>query len=232
MIETKNLIKNYYLGQVEVKVIKGINIKINNGEFVAITGISGAGKSTLLYQLSLLDSPTSGKIFIDGQDVSEFGETKKTNFRLNNLGFVFQESALIPELTAEENVFLPMLMKGYKIKKCRDLAKESLEKLNMGDKLKNLPSQLSGGQQQRVAIARGIINKPKVLFADEPTANLDSKTSQTVLDAFKQLNNEGQTIVMVTHEKIYANEADRVIEILDGKILKDKKINKNYRIKK
>jgi len=224
MIVIKNLTKDYQLGEVVVKVLKGINLEIKDGEFVAITGLSGAGKSTLLYQLSLLDEPTAGEIFLNGQNTADFGEAKRTNFRLFNLGFVFQDYALMPELTAMENVYLPLMMMGFNIKKCKKLAQEALDKLGVGDKINNLPSQLSGGQQQRVAIARAIVNKPKILFADEPTASLDSQSSNTVMEAFKGLNTEGQTIVMVTHENIYAKMAKRIIELSDGKVLSDKKI--------
>jgi len=225
MIKTKSLTKNYQLGELTVQVLRGINLEIKDGEFVAITGLSGAGKSTLLYQLSLLDEPTSGEIFLNGQNTADFGEAKRTNFRLYNLGFVFQDYALMPELTASENVFLPLMMMGFSMRKNRQLAKEALDKLGVGDKLNNLPSQLSGGQQQRVAIARAIVNKPKILFADEPTASLDSQSSNTVMEAFKNLNADGQTIVMVTHENIYAKMAKRIIELADGQIISDKRVH-------
>lgn len=219
MIQAQNLTKEYIMGPTVIKALNGVTLTIEDGEFVSITGPSGAGKSTLLYQLSLLDLPSSGHVVFDGSHTAELSEKRRTMFRLSYLGFVFQDFALLPELTAAQNVMLPLLMLGYKNKDAYKAAEESLSKFGLGDRLDNTPGQLSGGQQQRVAIARSIVNNPKVLFADEPTASLDSKTGQMIIDIFKDLNKEGQTIVMVTHEKKYYSQANRIVKLLDGKIV-------------
>ena len=219
MIIVKNLIKSFKDGQTETKVIKGIDLKVENGQFIAIMGRSGAGKSTLLYQMSLLDEPTSGEIIIDGKEAHTMTQDQKTQFRLLNCGYVFQDYALLPELTSLENVVLPLLMQKMDKKVAYAKAKEALEKIKLGHRLKNIPSQLSGGEQQRVSIARAIANHPKILFADEPTANLDNESSKIVMEFFLQLHKEGQTIIMVTHEEQYAKMAEKVIKIDDGKIV-------------
>lgn len=221
MIKTEHLVKSYGVGELAVVVLKSINLEIQNGEFVAVIGPSGAGKSTLMYQMSLLDEPTSGEVYLDGIQTSALSQAEKTALRLNTLGYVFQDYALLPELTAIENVALPMLMQGYSYAKAIKKADESLERLGLGDKRKNLPSQLSGGQQQRVAIARAIAHDPHILFADEPTANLDSQSARPVMEAFLDLNKEGQTIIMVTHEEEYASKARRIISLKDGVIVSD-----------
>jgi putative ABC transport system ATP-binding protein len=218
-IKVKNLIKNYHDGKIETKVLKSIDMEVAQGEFVAMMGKSGAGKSTLLYQLGLLDSPTSGEIWLEGEKVSHMTEKEKQIFRLNELGYVFQDYALLPELSALENVALPLLMQGVKTELAYANAKIVLDKVGMQGKYRNLPSELSGGQQQRVSIARAVANKPKILFADEPTANLDSASSRQVIDLFKELNKEGQTIVMVTHEDEYGAMADRIVKLADGQII-------------
>ena len=219
MIIVKNLIKSFKDGQTETKVIKGIDLKVENGQFIAIMGRSGARKSTLLYQMSLLDEPTSGEIIIDGKEAHTMTQDQKTQFRLLNCGYVFQDYALLPELTSLENVVLPLLMQKMDKKVAYAKAKEALEKIKLGHRLKNIPSQLSGGEQQRVSIARAIANHPKILFADEPTANLDNESSKIVMKFFLQLHKEGQTIIMVTHEEQYAKMAEKVIKIDDGKIV-------------
>ena len=219
MIIVKNLIKSFKDGQTETKVIKGIDLKVENGQFIAIMGRSGAGKSTLLYQMSLLDEPTSGEIIIDGKEAHTMTQDQKTQFRLLNCGYVFQDYALLPELTSLENVVLPLLMQKMDKKVAYAKAKEALEKIKLGHRLKNIPSQLSGGEQQRVSIARAIANHPKILFADEPTANLDNESSKIVMKFFLQLHKEGQTIIMVTHEEQYAKMAEKIIKIDDGKIV-------------
>lgn len=220
MIKVKGLKKTYVDGDKETSVLKGIDFVCNDGDFLAIMGRSGAGKSTFLYQLSLLDEPTEGEIVIDGVDTHNLTPEQKTAFRLNTLGYVFQDYALLPDLTALENVALPLLMQGKEKVHAYDEAKKSLEKVNLGHRLHNLPSQLSGGEQQRVSISRAIAHKPKILFADEPTANLDRESSERVLSIFKELHKtEGQTIIMVTHEEEYGAIADKIIRLDDGRIV-------------
>jgi putative ABC transport system ATP-binding protein len=218
MIEVRNLKKSFKDGEKETEVLKGIDFRAETGEFIAIMGRSGAGKSTLLYQMSLLDEPTNGEVIIDDKDMLALSITEKTLFRLSELGYVFQEYALLPELTALENVALPLLMQDIPEKKAYEKAKEHLIKVGLGERLNNLPSKLSGGEQQRVSIARAIAHDPKILFADEPTANLDNESSKIVLELFKELHKEGQTIIMVTHELEYSKFAGRVIHLDDGKI--------------
>ncbi len=218
MIITKGLTKTYTTGNLETKVLRGIDLHIMKGEFVAIMGRSGAGKSTLLYQLSLLDHPTSGSIFVDGIETDSITGSQRSDFRLNKLGYVFQDYALLPELTALENVILPLLQQGVSLLESRTKGMGALDAVGLANRLNNLPSQLSGGEQQRVSIARAIAHQPKILFADEPTANLDSETGKAVMDIFKTLHARGQTIVMVTHEEEYGNVAERIIRMHDGNI--------------
>lgn len=223
MIRSQALTKKYGSGELELTVLHALNITIDAGEFVAIIGPSGAGKSTLMYQLSLLDSPTSGEVFFDGKPTTPLSEKEKTSIRLHELGYVFQDYALLPELTAIENVALPMLMQGETRTKALNLAEKALARIGLSDKTFNLPAQLSGGQQQRVSIARAIAHSPHILFADEPTANLDSMNARLVIDAFEALHKDGQTIVMVTHEDEYAARAKRIISMKDGYIVSDTK---------
>jgi putative ABC transport system ATP-binding protein len=220
MIQTKNLVKTFRDGDAETKVLKGIDFKAENGEFVVIMGRSGSGKSTFLYQMSLLDDPTSGEITIDGKNTKDMMPAEKILFRLQKCGYVFQDYALLPELTALENVVLPLLMQKREKKKAYATAKEALTKVGLAHRLDNIPSHLSGGEQQRVSIARAIAHKPKILFADEPTANLDNESSKAILDIFQELHKEGQTIIMVTHEEQYAKMAQKIIRLDDGKIIK------------
>lgn len=223
MIQIKNLKKSFIDGDKTTEVLKGIDFIVDSGDFVAIMGRSGAGKSTFMYQMSLLDEPTSGEIYIDGKDVLALSTAERTSFRLSNLGYVFQDYALLPEMTALENVALPLLMQDVPEKKAYEKAKEHLTKVGLEKRLNNLPSQLSGGEQQRVSIARAIAHDPKILFADEPTANLDNESSRIVMDIFKELHAEGQTIIMVTHEVEYSKYAKRIVHLDNGKIVTDEK---------
>ncbi len=223
MIETKQLTRSFQNGDIQTQVLKGIDFLVPDGQFVSIMGRSGAGKSTFLYQMSLLDEPTGGKIIIDGHDTHTMSQDARMRFRLNRFGYVFQDYALLPELTALENVALPLLMQGHSRKKAYAQATEALQSVSLGHRLHNLPSQLSGGEQQRVSISRAIAHKPTILFADEPTANLDNESSRAIIDIFKKLHKAGQTIIMVTHEEEYAKEAERLVRLDDGKILSDTK---------
>lgn len=225
MIIGKNIVKEFKNGDVITQVLRSVNVQITDGEFVAIMGKSGAGKSTLMYQLSLLDHPTSGEIFLADKNVTELSHDERTRFRLDNLGYIFQDYALVPELTAIENVMVPLLMMGHTESEATEIARTALGKINMLHRENNLPSQLSGGEQQRVSIARAVAHNPKILFADEPTANLDSASSDAVMSIFKELHNAGQTIVMVTHEPEYTVYCDRIIMLSDGQIVDEKLVN-------
>jgi putative ABC transport system ATP-binding protein len=202
VIEVKNITKTYVTGSIETKVLKGIDLDVKPGEWLAIMGKSGAGKSTLMYQMSLLDVPTSGEILVEGRDILEMNEVEKTDFRLTELGYVFQDYALVPELSAVENVMVPLIMQGLAVTEAKDLAAKSLDRIGLGHRLGNRPSQLSGGEQQRVSVARATAQNPRILFADEPTANLDNVSSEGVIDVMRELHAEGQTIVMVTHKTV------------------------------
>lgn len=226
MITVSHLTKTFTSGLGTVNALSDISFTIPQGQFVTITGRSGSGKSTLLYQLGLLDTPTSGDIQIDDIAISELSSAEQTEFRLNELGYVFQDYAILPTLTALENVLVPLLMQGMAMTPATKQATDALVAVGLGDRLHNKPSQLSGGQQQRVAIARAIGHNPKILFADEPTANLDSETSDSVLRVFLDLHKKGQTIVMVTHEPEYAQLGDRIITLADGKLIKDELVKK------
>ncbi len=224
MIEVKNITKTFTSGKVETHVLKGIDLTVKSGEFVAIMGKSGAGKSTLMYQMSLLDEPTGGSIMIDNVDVLKLSNKEKTAFRLAQLGYVFQDYALVPELSALENVLIPLIMRGYSDAVCREKALKALEEVGLGHRLDNRPNQLSGGEQQRVSIARALALEPKILFADEPTANLDSSSGNHIIEVLRDLNKKGQTIVMVTHEKEYTLYCDRIIHLADGKVVSEEKL--------
>lgn len=222
IIQATDIVKTFTEKKVNVSVLRGINFSVKKGEFVAVMGRSGAGKSTLLYQLSLLDVPTSGEIIIDDKNTNLFSDGEKTVFRLHTLGYVFQDYSLLPELTALENVMVPLLMQGVKKQDAIVKARKALLDVGLDDRDKNLPSELSVGEQQRVSIARAITHNPKILFADEPTANLDLTSSHMVMDIFRKLNKEqGITIVMVTHEEDYGKMADRIVKLSDGLVVHD-----------
>ena len=224
MIIVKNIVKKFRMGSVENIVLKGIDFTVPKGQFLAITGRSGSGKSTLLYQLGLLDHPSEGSITINDEIVTDLYGSKRIEFRRNNLGYIFQDYAILPTLTAKENVILPMMMGDGSKGSIEQRAIEALQKVGLEKQINNLPSQLSGGEQQRVGIARAIAHNPSIIFADEPTANLDTESSKVVLDIFLKLNHEGQTIVMVTHEPEYAKLTDRIIEISDGRVISDRSV--------
>jgi putative ABC transport system ATP-binding protein len=216
LIELKGIRKIYYMGKIEVPALRGVDLDIGKGEFVALMGPSGSGKSTLLNMIGLLDAPTSGSIFIGGSDVSSLNENERADFRLRKLGFVFQFFSLLMELSALENIALPMIMDNRKY----DRAASLLELVGLGDRADHTPNELSGGQQQRVAIARALANEPAILLADEPTANLDTESSNQIVELFRELNEQrGQTIVMVTHEPDLGEKADRIVRLKDGRVV-------------
>lgn len=218
LLELKNVSKTYYSGNSSFNALDCIDLKIYSGEFVSITGPSGSGKSTLMHIIGLLDTPTSGQVFLEGQEISHCDEKQLAELRNVTLGFVFQQFNLLAKTSALENVILPLLYSEIPPKHHLTLGTEMLTKLGLSDKLKNTPSQLSGGQQQRVAIARALVNHPKIILADEPTGNLDSRSGKQTMDIFKQLHSEGNTIVLVTHDPDLAKQAQRIIIIKDGKI--------------
>jgi putative ABC transport system ATP-binding protein len=225
MIEIENLEKIYRMGTVEVRALDGITLGIEKGEFLGVMGASGSGKTTLLHMMGLLDEPTSGGIVIDSTDISLLNDYEKTMFRLYKLGYVFQDYALVPDLTVMENVSLTaMLRKDRTEKQSHDSCIDILTKIGLLDRKDHLPRELSGGQQQRVSIARAIVNKPDILFADEPCANLDTENSRMVLDLFREINEEmKQTIVMVSHEDWHRDYFHRIIHLQDGKVISDGK---------
>jgi putative ABC transport system ATP-binding protein len=219
LIEIKKLTRIYIMGEVRVSALNNVTFDIKRGEFAAIMGKSGSGKSTLLHQLGLLDAPTSGEIIIDGKNLLRLSESQKAKFRLERFGYVFQEYALLPELTALENVYLPAMALGRRKDEYVKNGTKVLEQVGLRNRLHHRPREMSGGEQQRVAIARALINKPDILFADEPTANLDSASSKQILELFQQLNLEiGLTILMVTHEPEDRTYVKRVIWLRDGEL--------------
>lgn len=221
MIIVQNLVKHFRSGSGFVAAVDGVSFEVPSGQFVSITGRSGSGKSTLMYQMSALDRPTSGKVLIDGVDIHALSDNERTLLRLEDLGYIFQDYANIPSLSSLENVVVPLLMTGMPIASARERAERALARVGLEHRSWSLPAQLSGGEQQRVSIARAIAHEPKILFADEPTANLDTETGDNILEVFLELNREGQTIVMVTHESEVSARTDRVIELADGHMVND-----------
>ncbi len=227
MIKINKIERYYKTGQVIVKALNGVSFEIKKGEFIAIMGASGSGKTTILRILGLLDKPTKGEYTINNLNVVDFPEEERSYYRLTQLGYVFQDYALINEMTAAENVYILSLMEGKSKKESISISREALENVGLGDKLNRIPDQLSGGEKQRVAVARAIAKKPKILFADEPCANLDTHTSEQVLEVLKTLNKKfGQTIVMVTHEPWHTKYVSSIIKLKDGLIVSDKKLRK------
>ena len=218
ILQTKDLKKYYGSGDTQVKALNGVNLSVEQGEFVAIVGTSGSGKSTLLHMLGGLDQPTSGSVMVDGKDIFSLKDEALTIFRRRKIGFVFQSYNLVPVLSVWENIILPIQLDGNKVD--TEYVRQVIETLGLEKKLKNLPNQLSGGQQQRVAIARALAAKPAIVLADEPTGNLDSKTSQDVLGLMKVTGQKfSQTMVMITHNEEIAQMADRIVRIEDGRIV-------------
>ncbi|HWS49120.1 MAG TPA: ABC transporter ATP-binding protein [Candidatus Methanoperedens sp.] len=218
VLELKDIVKTYTSGNTTFNALDGVSICIHQGEFVSITGPSGSGKSTLMHIVGLLDNPTDGKVLLEGQDISHLNEEELAKTRNVTLGFVFQQFNLLPKTSSAENVSLPLLYSDVPKSERLPRAIEMLTKVGLSDKLKNTPAQLSGGQQQRVAIARALINNPKIIMADEPTGNLDSKSGKEIIALFHQLHHEGHTIILVTHDMDLAKQAERIIIIKDGKV--------------
>ena len=227
LIEVKNLEKTYKNGSLEFQALKGIDLSIDKGEFVAIMGTSGSGKSTFMNILGCLDKPSVGEYILDGTPVQDMSEDELSHIRNKKIGFVFQSFNLIPRTSALRNVELPLLYARKSPKERKAKATELLTKVGLGDKLENHPNEVSGGQRQRIAIARALANDPPIIFADEPTGNLDSRSGEEVMDIFKNLHKDGVTIVLVTHEREIAEHAHRVVTFKDGEIINDEQIIKD-----
>jgi putative ABC transport system ATP-binding protein len=223
IIDIENLTKNYYLGKQVVEVLKGLSLQILKNEYVALMGPSGSGKSTLMNIVGCLDTPTSGKYVLNGKDVSRTADNDLAEVRNKEIGFVFQQFNLLPRLTAAENVALPLVYAGVSKKQRMQKALEVLDKVNLADRSHHKPNELSGGQNQRVAIARALVNNPAIILADEPTGNLDSKTSHEIMEIFGKIHSSGNTVILVTHEEDIAHFARRVVRLRDGVIESDKK---------
>lgn len=226
LIELKGINKTYKNGDQELRVLKDIDLEVEKGEFVAIMGPSGSGKSTLMNVIGLLDRPTSGEYFLEGQEVGNLSEKKLARVRNEQIGFVFQQFFLLSKLNAFQNVELPLIYAGVHPAKRKEIAEQYLEKVELGSRMHHLPSELSGGQKQRVAIARALVNQPAIVLADEPTGALDTKTGEQIMDLLTKLNREGKTIIMVTHEPEIAAFANRRIVIRDGVISSDSKLER------
>lgn len=223
IIELRNVKKVYQMDDVKVRALNGASIKIKDGDFAAIMGPSGSGKSTLLHMIGCLDRPTSGKVFLNGVDISRLNDSKLARLRGSEIGFVFQTFNLYPTLNALENVELPMMIIGKKKRDRKEKAKNLLKMVNLESRAEHLPSQLSGGERQRVAIARALANDPKIILADEPTGNLDSKSGEEIMKIFVELNKKGKTVVVITHDKTIASHAKEIMKIKDGEIIRSGK---------
>ncbi len=222
IIEIKDIVKNYQVGTVIVRALRTISLDINKNEFVALMGPSGSGKSTLMNILGCLDTATKGKYILNGTDVSKLEDNQLAEIRNKEIGFIFQTFNLLPRYTAHENVMLPLIYAGVPKVEREKLASDMLDLVGLGDRMKHKPNELSGGQRQRVAIARAMINNPSIILADEPTGNLDSKTSIDILNLLKDIHSKGNTVILVTHEEDIAKNAHRIIRLLDGEIASDK----------
>jgi len=228
MILMKEVTKIYGMGSAQVFALNNVNLEIEEGQFLAVMGPSGCGKSTLLYTLGGLLTPTKGKVIIDDASIYDFSLRYRAKFRRENVGFIFQTFELIPYLTALENVVVPLYLSKVPLNEHEERAKEALKRVGLADRASHKPSELSGGEQQRVAIARGIVNNPRILLADEPTGNLDRKTGNEIIRLLQKLNaRHGLTLIIVTHDSGKAKYADRVLEMIDGHIVKDRKVNYN-----
>lgn len=222
LIQLKNIHKTYHLGKLDAHILKGVSLEIDRGEFVAIMGPSGSGKSTLMNLLGFLDTPTSGEHYFDGKRVDGFNEDELADIRNSEIGFVFQQFYLLAKISALDNVKLPMIYARTSAKEQDQRAMKALTAVGLQDRVNHKPNELSGGQQQRVSIARALVNEPKVIFADEPTGNLDTKSGEEVMNIFLELHKQGKTIIMVTHDEEIAEYTDRIIVIKDGLIIEDK----------
>jgi putative ABC transport system ATP-binding protein len=227
LISIKALRKIYRMGEVEVRALDGVDLEVEAGDYLAIMGPSGSGKSTLMNLIGCLDTPTSGEYILNNQRVSELDDSELADIRNREIGFVFQTFNLLSRATALANVELPLIYGRVPVRARHQRAREALEKVGLGDRAKHQPSELSGGQRQRVAVARALINNPSILLADEPTGNLDSKTSQEIMELFNQLNAAGNTLIVVTHEEDIAAHARRTVRLLDGKIVVDEKVGES-----
>lgn len=216
-VEGRHIVKNFRLGDTVTEVLRDVSLRVMPGEFVSIMGPSGSGKSTLLYILGGLDTPTGGRVLLNGTDISSFGDEKMSGLRRRSIGFVFQFYNLIPNLNVEENIMLPLLLDGQKMERCKDRLDRILDMVGLSDRRRHTPRELSGGQQQRVAIARALIGNPGILFADEPTGNLDTKAGADIMSLLREINRStGQTIIMVTHSPETAKSSSRIITVRDG----------------
>lgn len=222
LLDLKNISKRYLIGSVEVNALRSIDLKIEKGEYVALMGPSGSGKSTLMNIIGCLDTPSGGEYFLNGKEVSKMSEDELAEVRNREIGFIFQTFNLVPRSNALDNVALPLVYAGYKREERIRKAKESLNDVGLGDRMTHKPNELSGGQRQRVAVARALVNNPSIILADEPTGNLDSKTSEEIMALFDQIHKRGNTIIVVTHEEEIARHALRIVRIKDGQVESDK----------
>ena len=221
MIELENIKKIYSLGEEEVRALDGVSLNVMEHEFVAVVGASGSGKSTLMNIIGCLDTPDEGKYYIDGQDVTSLSERELATMRNRKIGFIFQQFNLLPKLTAYENVELPLIYQGVTAKERRERVETALERVGLIKRVHHRPNQLSGGQQQRVAVARALATRPSLILADEPTGNLDSRSSRDIMNLIHELHEQGNTIILITHDEGIARQAERQVRIMDGKIVSD-----------